>query len=361
MQHTLLTLLTKTQDELFKYLCDKLFDLGYQEIIETSEVIYAQGDSNMPCLVAHLDTINTHRSPYNNRTTTKTIHHKEIAPTEDDIIITKDICTLHPEADYGLSCLGADDRVGVLSVLEMLERGHRPHVLFTTDEEIGCVGTQSFLREYGSNPQYREDFAGLEEVTMFIQVDRGVHEGSWNEMVFYDYDETSIPEIYEELAKNYTLALGSFTDVALLGEYFDTPLVNLSASYKNEHTRDEYIRLDWLETNLNSLDEFITWISNQDTTDWVYTPNRTSYYNSYNYFNDGHIDEIYEIDLDYLKEIVQEVYTGVDNPVKHLESHLESLEPIDKYWCSLYLDNAHQLGMTVGSLLELDSILTGDY
>ena len=73
--------------------------------------------------------------------------------------------------------------------------GFRPHILFTTDEEVGCQGSKKAVEE-----KLLEEFS---EASMLIQVDRGVHEGYWNEMVFYNYDKDSIPEIYEELSKYY--------------------------------------------------------------------------------------------------------------------------------------------------------------
>ena len=73
--------------------------------------------------------------------------------------------------------------------------GFRPHILFTTDEEVGCQGSKKAVEE-----KLLEEFS---EASMLIQVDRGVHEGYWNEMVFYNYDHESIPKIYEELSKYY--------------------------------------------------------------------------------------------------------------------------------------------------------------
>ena len=33
------------------------------------------------------------------------------------------------------------------TILDVIEAGKRPHVLFTTDEEIGCVGSNKIVTE----------------------------------------------------------------------------------------------------------------------------------------------------------------------------------------------------------------------
>ena len=96
----------------------------------------------------------------------------------------------------------------------------------------------------------------LADSSMLIQIDRGVHEGFWNEMVFYEYDENSIPEILTELEKYYTLAEGSYTDVAVLGPEYDKPIVNLSTAYENEHTRNEFINLEAYKEHTEGLLSF---------------------------------------------------------------------------------------------------------
>ena len=158
--------------------------------------------------------------------------------------------------------MGADDRVGVKTILDILEMGLRPHILFTTDEEVGCVGSRKAVEENA--------LEGLKMASMLIQIDRGVHERSWHEMVTYDFDPESHKEIFDELRKTYTMATGSYTDVAVLGPHLDKPIVNVSASYRHEHTTDEFINLDAYEYNTQGLIKFIEWAVKQDTSEWKY-------------------------------------------------------------------------------------------
>lgn len=265
IKNTFEHLLTMTQDALIKSLPEYLSDRSYS-VIATDYYILGVSPSEdiQPCLVAHLDTINTHREAGSYNYATKQWETGQKAtPKVDDLMISDRYITLSPEANPKLACLGADDRCGVKTILDVIEAGKRPHMLFTTDEEIGCVGSNRIITE--------GDLPTLADSSMLIQIDRGVHEGFWNEMVFYEYDENSIPEILTELEKYYTLAEGSYTDVAVLGPEYDKPIVNLSAAYENEHTRNEFINLEAYKKNTEGLLSFLTWLEGQDTADWKYT------------------------------------------------------------------------------------------
>ena len=258
-------LLTLTQDELGDKLVNWLINDYNYDVTDHGYVIQGISEQpNAPVLVAHLDTINTHRNAnettYSARLTTE---EPVGAPKLEDIIFHNDIIMLHPLANSKLACLGADDRCGVKTILDILDMGFRPHILFTTDEEIGCQGSKKAVTE-----KLLEEFS---EASMLIQVDRGVHEGYWNEMVFYNYDKDSIPEIYDELSKYFKLATGSYTDVATLGPYLNKPIVNISASYMNEHKRTEFISIPAYEKNLEGLSKFLLWLDTQDTSSWKYS------------------------------------------------------------------------------------------
>lgn len=257
-------LLTLTQNELSNKLVNWLINDYNYDVIDHGYVIQGISEQpNAPVLVAHLDTINTHRNA--NETTYSarlTVEEPVGAPKLSDIIFHNDIIMLHPLSNPKLACLGADDRCGVKTILDILDMGFRPHILFTTDEEIGCQGSKKAVAE-----KLLEEFS---EASMLIQVDRGVHEGYWNEMVFYNYDKDSIPEIYDELSKYFKLAKGSYTDVATLGPYLNKPIVNISASYMNEHKRTEFISIPAYDKNLEGLTKFLLWLDTQDTSSWEY-------------------------------------------------------------------------------------------
>lgn len=257
-------LLTLTQNELGNKLVNWLINDYNYDVIDYGYVIQGISEQpNAPVLVAHLDTINTHRNANETTYSARLSTEEPVgAPKLSDIIFHNDIIMLHPLSNPKVACLGADDRCGVKTILDILDMGFRPHILFTTDEEVGCQGSKKAVAE-----KLLEEFS---EASMLIQVDRGVHEGYWNEMVFYNYDKDSIPEIYDELSKYFKLAKGSYTDVATLGPYLNKPIVNISASYMNEHKRTEFISIPAYDKNLEGLTKFLLWLDTQDTSSWEY-------------------------------------------------------------------------------------------
>ena len=274
LKNTFEHLLTQTQSELLTQLPEYLKSKGYTEIIEKDYAIgFKSPRGSQPALVAHLDTINSKGATAWYTTykgsLTSSDNEEERTPTLDDILFTEKYILLSPEANQNIICLGADDRVGVKTILDLVDKGHMPHILFTTDEESGCVGSRELIEH--------NDFDFLKEATMLIQVDRGVHENSWHEMVFYSFDTSKAPSILEELKKYYDLATGSYTDVAVLGPHFNKPIVNLSASYENEHTRSEFINLKAYEYNTESLKSFLAWACSQDCSEWKWHEKPKSY------------------------------------------------------------------------------------
>ena len=270
MTYTFIDVLTKTQVEMLEWLPEVLADYGYQLKVTDYTIQAISSEKNQPCLVAHLDTINTKRKNYNygsyysNGSTLSTVTstEKDRTPEEEDILVTDHYILLSPECKSSIQCLGADDRVGVKTILDILEMGLRPHILFTTDEEVGCVGSRKAVEENALEE--------LREAPMLIQIDRGVHERSWHEMVTYDFDPKSHQEIFDKLGETYTMATGSYTDVAVLGPHLNKPIVNVSASYRHEHTTNEFINLYAYAYNIQGLIKFIKWAQEQDTRDWKY-------------------------------------------------------------------------------------------
>ena len=267
--YNFIDVLTKTQSQMLEWLPEVLLDYGYSVTVTDYMIMGISPLKNQVGLVAHLDTINTKSKSYYGRydygytsSFYKEYTEEEKTPEVQDILVTDRYILLSPEHKDSIDCLGADDRVGVKTILDILSMGLKPHILFTTDEEVGCVGSRTAVAENALEE--------LKKATMLIQIDRGVHEGSWHEMVTYSFDPTSQPEIFKQLEKTYTMATGSYTDVAVLGEHLNKPIVNVSASYMNEHHTDEFINLEAYEYNTNGLIKFIKWAIKQDTRDWKY-------------------------------------------------------------------------------------------
>lgn len=370
MKYTFIDVLTKTQSEMQEWLTEILAEYGYQIKVTDYMIQAISLEENQPCLVAHLDTINTKRKNYNygsyNATDPTLIKatstEKDRTPEEEDILVTERYILLSPECKSSIQCLGADDRVGVKTILDILEMGLRPHILFTTDEEVGCVGSRKAVEENA--------LEGLKMASMLIQIDRGVHESSWHEMVTYDFNPESHKGIFDELRKTYKMATGSYTDVAVLGPHLNKPIVNVSASYRYEHTTDEFINLDAYEYNTQGLIKFIEWAQEQDTSDWKYVAKpkpkpvtiytRTSDFTNYPPKFGKERPSLWEKGKgygkaeDYLTEMCKSRFMQPkDIYERYLDEGYDEEELLD------YLDLAYSLGAEFTNVWQLNYILEG--
>lgn len=200
------------QQELKKALAAELTGIGYLPISKKG-FLYAEGDVPV-LLVAHLDTV--HKQP---------VAH--ICYSEDRQVM------MSPEG------IGGDDRCGVYMILEIIKQA-RCHVLFTEDEEIGCIGARDFAKS-----KLRPS------VNYIVEVDR---RGS-NDAVFYQCDN---PEFNEFVCCfGFEEARGSFSDISVIAPGFGVAAVNISAGYYNEHSRHEYISLGVLERNIGLITEMV--------------------------------------------------------------------------------------------------------
>ena len=96
------------------------------KVIATKQYILAEGELPV-CLVAHLDTV------------------EKKPPT--DIYFDKEQGVM-----WSPQLLGADDRAGVYAIIQIIEAGYKPHVIFTTDEEIGALGAQKLIEDFPECP-----------------------------------------------------------------------------------------------------------------------------------------------------------------------------------------------------------------
>lgn len=251
-----------TQSELLdKILVDELQKRNMNDIVKTDDYILAHG--NVPILlVAHMDTVHS---------------------TVEKIVIEKNIWT-------SPTGIGGDDRCGVYMILDIIEKSkHKPYVLFTTDEEIGGIGVQKFLKDFPYN-----EF----DIKFMIEFDR---KGN-NEAVFYQCQNKEFIEfITKKLDMKYDD--GSFTDICYIMDSWDIAGVNLSSGYYNAHTKKEYIVIDDMlnvsekiikllcELDYNTLEKY-------DVQSYEYS----MYYDDFDYWYD---DEI--VDTIFCEECFEEI------------------------------------------------------
>lgn len=218
------------------------------KICNIDDYIYAIGDIPI-ALVAHLDTV------------------WEDAPPS---FIFFDPFKKVMWSPYGL---GADDRAGCIAILEILKHGLRPHVIFTTDEEIGGIGASILA----SQP------CPFDNLNYIIELDRRGR----NDCVFYDCESKDFQKYIKTFG--FKLAYGTFSDISMLCGSWQICGVNLSIGYLNEHTRTEVLFLDSMYSTINRVIkmlsvkdipkykwEGLTYIPYEDEFDWLpdYAPTK---------------------------------------------------------------------------------------
>lgn len=231
-----------TQNNLKTALVKELKDNKYSPVVEDG-FIYAKGDLPV-LLVAHMDTV--HKSPVST-----------ICKSADGIWMA-------PEG------IGGDDRCGIYSITQIIKH-YKAHVLFTEDEEIGCIGASKFTKS-GIKP----------DVNFIIELDR---KGS-NDCVFYDCDNKDFQKFIE--GYGFETDYGSCSDISDVAPYVGKAAVNLSCGYYNPHCMYEYIKLDDMWNTIRKVEEILSgelttsyeWIEKVHTYSVYRNGNSTYYYNA---------------------------------------------------------------------------------
>ena len=211
--------LRPTQKELFSKLCAMYRD---RAVICKNKYIIVRGEAPV-MLLAHLDTV--HKEPV-----------KHIYKNGNGNIL------MSPQG------IGGDDRCGVYALTAVYEQSRvKPWLLFTCDEEIGCVGAEAFCsrHEAGKTPK------GLDELKLLIEIDRKGR----NDAVYYDCDN---PEFEAYItSKGFETQCGSLSDISYVAPELGVAAVNLSSGYYNAHTQHEYINRKHLNATVKKVLEIV--------------------------------------------------------------------------------------------------------
>jgi len=225
-----------TQAQLLDIMADYLRRY-YDKVIVTSNYIVAEGQLPV-ALVAHLDTVGK-------------------VPPQDIYYDQEKTIMWSPQL------LGADDRAGVFAIINIIQDGYRPHIIFTCDEEIGCVGAMTLAQDCkGKSP--------FKKLKALIQLDRRGEDDS----VYYDCDNKK----FEKFINSYGFItnLGTFSDISVLGPTFGVAAVNLSIGYLNEHNPIETLNTTWMETTIEKVKNIIIDIDSYEI--FKYIKSKNGYY-----------------------------------------------------------------------------------
>ena len=223
-----------SQESLKTVMKNYLTKSKYKEVVETEDYLYAVGDIPI-ALVAHLDTVFD-------------------KPPVDIFYDTRKNVMWSPQG------LGADDRAGVFAIVKILQSGLRPHVILTTDEEVGGLGAMELAKLD----------CPFEDLRYMIQLDRR----GTNDCVFYDCDNPAFVEYVEEFG--FIEAWGSFSDISELCPAWGIAGVNLSIGYRDEHSYQELL---YVSSFFATVEKVKRMLKAEDIPSFAYIPSSYTYYN----------------------------------------------------------------------------------
>lgn len=174
---------------------------GYNKVVANNKFIIAFGDEPV-ALVAHMDTVHKTRV-------------KELYYDKDKNVM------------WSPQGIGADDRAGIYSIIEIIRNKVKPTIILTTDEEIGGAGAYSLINMFEKAPC---------DIKYLIELDRRGSE----DCVFYDCDNLEFEDYINTFG--FKTAWGSFSDISIICPVWGIAGVNLSIGYYDEHSLIE--RLD---------------------------------------------------------------------------------------------------------------------
>ena len=182
-------------------------------------IYITKGDAETyPCLVAHLDQVQTKHSP-------------------DFRVFETDGCLFgYSLTNRRVEGLGADDKNGIWIALKCLERFPALKVAFFKEEEIGCGGSRI------------ADMAFFKDCRYCIQADRRNGGDLITDIGGAICSEDFIKDIQPLMDRHgYKKTSGLMTDVETLSDKgVGISCINLSCGYYDPHTDHEYTKIDEL-------------------------------------------------------------------------------------------------------------------
>ena len=183
--------------------------------------------SSYPCVVAHLDQVQSN-------------HSKDFVAVE-----TKDIIFGYSPSNKRREGLGADDKNGIWIALKCLKKYDTLKVAFFVGEEVGCVGSSKACIEFFDDTRFviQPDRRGCKDLVTSIGFTELCSKEFLDSTNYTDYG-------YEE-------SDGMLTDVLSLKELgLPVSCINLSCGYYEPHTSNEFVVKDDL-INCLALVEYI--------------------------------------------------------------------------------------------------------
>jgi len=128
----------------------------------------------------------------------------------------------------GFGNIGADDKVGIFVILELLKRYENISYVFTVQEETGSVGARMFVN---NNSEL------LNELLYCIVIDR-----RGDSDIISTQNDYCVQEFENDILSvitGFKPALGSISDADVFNDYLSC--INISCGYYKPHTQEEFI------------------------------------------------------------------------------------------------------------------------
>lgn len=207
-----------TKSKVQVVLLEYLMSLHYKPIY-TEDYIIAEGEDPI-CLLAHMDTV--FQGPPN--------YGEFLYDAEKNILWSP----------YGS---GFDDRAGVYIIIQLLEKGYRPSIIFTDKEETGGIGASMLITKFLKCP--------FKKCKALIQLDRAHHLDS----VYYNCDNLEFEKYINSFG--FKTDFGTFTDISIIAPTWGIAAVNLSVGYVDEHTSSERLYCSWCDETIEKVGKII--------------------------------------------------------------------------------------------------------
>lgn len=174
------------------------------------------------------------------------VSHMDIHPIIDNNYKDKKLLSFLNTV-YCKTGIGGDDRCGVLVILELLDRGYRPNIIFTEKEEVGRVGVRKLIDNH---------LDLLIDITKDSPYLMGLDRKGFNEVVFYGCgNKEFINFLINEYHLDYNV--GSFSDVSNLGPSLNKAICNISVCYYSAHSENEYVNLKKLKLMIDKIEGMV--------------------------------------------------------------------------------------------------------
>lgn len=138
---------------------------------------------------------------------------------------------------------GFDDKAGIFSIFKILDQGYSPHVIFTTNEEVGSLGAKELVKDIPNHP--------FKELKYLIELDRA----NDYDCVFYGCKNEKFISYIESFG--FVEAFGTSSDINHICPVWKTAGVNLSIGYKHQHSKNEILNIESMFNTISKVKEML--------------------------------------------------------------------------------------------------------